>query len=317
MRVLIATDMEGAAGIDRAQQCFPGYPEIFRAGCRHLIEDINACIHGLRRGGATEVKVAEGHALGAFRAFDSGDLEGTPEIVRGRPAMEALESWAQAVALVGYHAMAGTPDGFLSHTVTLSTALRLDGEPVGEMVMTAATFGLSGVPVILVTGDHATVREAAHFLPWAARAEVKRAATITDVTLLPREEASRRIEQGAAAAMARRDGCRPLCLPEPLETEVHFWAPELADAAMVLPLARRCGERAVGFTAPTLRDALKFFSVAWQMMMPARDRALRQQVDALPEVQRQRDQWTDTLLRAWLRTPSPFQANPNALRTAL
>ncbi|MBI4277245.1 MAG: M55 family metallopeptidase [Armatimonadetes bacterium] len=56
MRVLIATDMEGAAGIDRMEQCHPMYPEAFAMGCRHLMADINACIRGLRRGGATEIK---------------------------------------------------------------------------------------------------------------------------------------------------------------------------------------------------------------------------------------------------------------------
>lgn len=171
MRVVIATDMEGAAGIDHVHQVLRDYPEAFEKGRWNLIADINACIRGLRRGGATELKVIELHGWGIYRAFDSHELDGAPEVLRG-PASH-LASWAQAVVLLGYHAMAGTRDGFLSHTIRPFTALSWGGEPVGEMAITAAPFGATGVPVIYITGDQATVREAAHFLPWAVKTSVK------------------------------------------------------------------------------------------------------------------------------------------------
>jgi len=313
MRVVIATDMEGAAGIDRVEQCFRGYPEAFETGRRQLIADINACIRGLRRGGATEIKVVEGHAWGEFHAFESADLEGGPEVVRGRRGREPMVSWAEKAVLLGYHAMAGTPDGFLSHTTIGSTALSVGGEPVGEMLMTAATCGTAGVPVLLVTGDHATVREARHFLPWAVGVEVKRATSISKVTLLPREEASRAIETGAAAAIARAHECQPLRLPEPLEIEVQFRAGEFADASMILPMARRQGERAVGFTAPTISEGLRFFISAVQLTTQARQRPLWSKLQTLPEVQQMSHDWLESFLRPWLEQPSPFVANPKAL----
>ncbi len=313
MRVVIATDMEGAAGIDRFEQTFPYYPEAFTAGCRELITDINACIRGLRHGGATEIKVIEGHAWGRFRAFESSDLDGRPEVLRGRPSIEALTSWAQAVALLGYHAMNGTKDGFLSHTVTGSTALHLAGEPVGEMVMTAASAGVQGIPVILVTGDHATAREARAFLPWTVRVEVKRATSVAAVTLRPRDHASPAIEDGARQAMARVAECPPLRLSEPIETEAHFRSPELADAAMILPFARRVGDRAVGFTAPTVQEAMRFFGAACAVIMPVRERSLWERLGTLPDVQRIRAEWMLDLLRDWLEGRSPFIASPRAV----
>ncbi len=316
MKVVIATDMEGAAGIDRVEQCFRGYPEAFETGRQQLIADINACIRGLRRGGAKDIKVVEGHAWGDFHAFESGDLDGRPEVLRGRGGREPMVSWAEKAVFVGYHAMAGTPDGFLSHTTMGSVALSAGGEPVGEMVMTAATCGSAGVPVLLVTGDHATVREARHFLPWAVGVEVKRATSISAVRLLSREEASRAIETGAAAAMARAHDCRPLRLPEPLEIEVQFRATEFADASMILPMARRQGDRAIGFTAPTFAEGMRFFASAVQLTTQARQRPLWSKLQTLPEVQQMSHEWLESFLRPWLEQPSPFTPNAKALREA-
>jgi D-amino peptidase len=313
MRVVIATDMEGAAGIDRVEQCFPYHTAAFAAGRQSLIEDVNAVIRGLRRAGASELKVIEGHAWGQFHAFASADLEGQPEVLRGRASMAGLLTWAQAVAMVGYHAMAGTRDGFLSHTVTGATALHLGGEAVGEMVMTAAAFGKAGVPAVLVTGDHATVREAAHFLPWALGVPVKRASTMSTVTLIARETATKALEDGAALALARTGDCRPYRVTEPVDTRVQFRSAEMADAAMALPLAVRFDARTVAFKAPTIEDALRFFGSAVQLMtVLVRQPSLMAQLDSLSGVARVRGEWMDAILRQWLDTPETFTAHPSA-----
>ena len=57
------------------------------------------------------------------------------------------------------HAMAGTPDGVLSHTVSGQAwqNLRFNGTLVGETGINAALCGHWGCPVLLVTGDRARV----------------------------------------------------------------------------------------------------------------------------------------------------------------
>jgi D-amino peptidase len=313
MRVVVATDMEGVAGIDRVEQCFPHHPAAFEAGRKSLIEDVNAVIRGLRRAGASELKVVEGHAWGQFHALESGDLEGQPEVLRGRASMAGLLSWARAVAMVGYHAMAGTRDGFLSHTVTGATALHLGGEAVGEMVMTAAAFGKAGVPAVLVTGDQATIREAARCLPWALGVSVKQASTMSSVALVAREAATNALEGGAAQALAHAGDCRPYTVREPVDTRVQFRSSDMADAAMTLPLVRRFDDRTVAFEAPTIEDALKFFGSAVQLMTAlVRQPSLMAQLDRLPGVPRLRGQWMDTILRQWLDSPDTFAAHVGA-----
>src|SRR4029453_5880444 len=73
-----------------------------------------------------------------------------------------LEEGCDACLLVGMHAMAGTPDGVLSHTVSGREwrSLRFNGVLVGETGINAALCGTWDCPVVLVTGDEATGREA-------------------------------------------------------------------------------------------------------------------------------------------------------------
>src|SRR6266516_5016948 len=75
--------------------------------------------------------------------------------------VEYLESGVDAALLVGMHAMAGTRDGVLAHTVSGSSWWRLcfNGIEVGETGINAALCGTWGCPVVLVTGDEASCRE--------------------------------------------------------------------------------------------------------------------------------------------------------------
>ena len=59
------------------------------------------------------------------------------------------------------HAMAGTPDGVLNHTVSGQAwrNLSFNGTLVGETGINAALCGTWGCPVLLVTGDEAACRE--------------------------------------------------------------------------------------------------------------------------------------------------------------
>jgi len=75
---------------------------------------------------------------------------------------EFLEQGCDAALFVGMHAMAGTPDGVMNHTVSGTgwRNLSFNGTLVGETGINAALCGTWGCPVLLVTGDRATCHEA-------------------------------------------------------------------------------------------------------------------------------------------------------------
>jgi D-amino peptidase len=74
---------------------------------------------------------------------------------------EFLEDGCDAALFVGMHAMAGTEDGVMNHTVSGTgwRNLTFNGRPVGETGINAALCGTWNCPVLMVTGDEAACRE--------------------------------------------------------------------------------------------------------------------------------------------------------------
>ena len=69
--------------------------------------------------------------------------------------------------------MAGTPEAFISHTMSRPVTLEMNGEQVGELVLLSRWAGEEGVPVALVTGDRAATNESERFLPGTPTVTVK------------------------------------------------------------------------------------------------------------------------------------------------
>src|SRR4029078_1127327 len=167
MRVHIISDMEGISGIVNADQTNAG-KDMFEEGRRLYTEEINAAVRGAKAGGATEIVVMDCHGAGQGYSWNSliaEDLDPDCEYVvqeewTGYTAF--LESGCDAALFVGMHAMAGTADGVLNHTVSGRDWQNLwfNGTRVGETGINAALCGTWGCPVLLVTGDRGAGREA-------------------------------------------------------------------------------------------------------------------------------------------------------------
>jgi D-amino peptidase len=166
VRVHIISDMEGVAGIVKGQQTAGGDP-MYEEGRKLYTEEINAAIRGAKAAGATEIVVMDHHGAGGGWSFNSlvpDLLDEACEYVVQREWTEYtgfLEEGVDACLLVGMHAMAGTPDGVMNHTVSGRTWQNLwfNGTLVGETGINAAFCGTWGCPVLLVTGDDAACRE--------------------------------------------------------------------------------------------------------------------------------------------------------------
>src|ERR1051325_10339342 len=123
MRVLIMSDMEGVSGIVVWDQVNGGAP-LYQEARRLYTEEINAAVRGAKAAGATEIVVVDCHGAGGDYTFNSllpDLLDPACEFVvqsRWTGYTEFLEQGCDAALLVGMHAMAGTPDGVLSHTVS-------------------------------------------------------------------------------------------------------------------------------------------------------------------------------------------------------
>jgi len=166
MRVVIFCGMEGVSGIETGGQVSAGEP--FYAESRNLYTDeMNAAVRGARAAGASDISVVDCHGAGgaySFKSFLPDRLESGAQYVFGYPwarYIQPFEQGCDAILFVGAHAMAGTPDGVLCHTVSSEAWYNawINDTLVGESGILAAVAGCWDVPAIFVSGDEATCRE--------------------------------------------------------------------------------------------------------------------------------------------------------------
>jgi D-amino peptidase len=131
--------------------------------------------------------------------------------------------------MVGMHAMAGTPDGVLSHTVSGQAwqNLRFNGTLVGETGINAALCGHWGCPVLLVTGDRAVCREGRELLgEGLTTVEVKVGLGRFSARNIPAVRARELIEDGAKRALKELKAVQPYDPGRPCEIEIEFTSPD-------------------------------------------------------------------------------------------
>ncbi|HET8528236.1 MAG TPA: M55 family metallopeptidase [Gaiellaceae bacterium] len=231
MRVHVISDIEGVAGIVKWAQTGGESSTLYQEARRLYTEEINAAVRGAKAAGATEIVVMDCHGAGGDYTFNSllpDRLDPDCEFVvqsEWTEYTELLEQGCDAALFVGMHAMAGTPDGVLSHTVSAQAwqSLRFNGVAVGETGINAALCGNWGCPVLLVTGDRAVCREATELLgDGLTTVEVKVGLGRFSARNLPAVRARERIEAGAKQALQDLEAVPPYDPGRPCEIEIEF-----------------------------------------------------------------------------------------------
>lgn len=229
MRVLIMSDMEGVSGIVVWEQVTGGDP-MYEEGRRLYTEEINAAIRGAKAAGATEIHVVDCHGAGGgwqFNSFIPELLDPDCEWVAHHPwsrYTEMLETGCDACLLVGMHARSNTPDGVLCHTISTVKWRNLwfNGQLVGESGINAALCGHYGVPVALVTGDEAVIRECREFLGEGfVGVAVKKGLTRYSARQIPPVRARQMIEDGAKRALQNLHNVKPYTLSSPVTITIE------------------------------------------------------------------------------------------------
>ena len=200
---------------------------------RLLTDEVAAAVLGARDGGAGDVIVLDGH-----RSGDNFIAERLPEgaryvMGRGRPnPLDGLDGTFDGVILLGYHSMAGTPNGLLAHTMSSAVWKRfsVNGITLGEIGMMALIAGSHGVPLWLVTGGRCACDEAAALLgPELPTLAVKEdIAHESSITVAP-AEARRMIRKAVAEVVAGPPRVRPFVIEPPWTASLKLASRELAD----------------------------------------------------------------------------------------
>lgn len=263
MRVVIFCDMEGISCIETWEQVTGGtalYEE-----CRRLYtEEMNAAVRGVRAAGAREVTVVDCHGAGgaySFKSFNPERLESGAEYVFGYPWARYIEPFVQgcdAILFVGAHAMAGTPDGVLCHTVSSEAWYNawINDTLVGESGILAAIAGCWDVPAIFVSGDEATCREVRTLLgDEVVTAQVKQGLGRFSARCMAPKDACSLIEMNAAQALSMRNWPKPYKVAGPVTFKVELATPDRVHDFVGQTGVRIEGPRTVTSTADTFWQA--------------------------------------------------------------
>jgi D-amino peptidase len=228
------SDIEGVAGIVKWGQT-GGDQTLYHEARKLYTEEINSAVRGAKAAGATEIVVMDCHGAGGDYTFNSllpAELDPDCEFViqnEWTEYTEFLEQGCDAALMVGMHAMAGTPDGVLSHTVSGQAwqNLRFNGTLVGETGINAALCGHWGCPVLLVTGDRAVCREGRELLgDGLTTVEVKVGLGRFSARNVPAVRAREMIEDGAKRALKDLKAVQPYDPGSPCEIEIEFTSPD-------------------------------------------------------------------------------------------
>jgi D-amino peptidase len=238
MNVFIAADMEGCTGVVTWNQCGSMNEGLYDwpFARRMMTHDVNAAIRGARRAGAKRIVVKDSHNTSKNLLID--ELEPGVELISGAPGeggmTAGLDSSFDAVFLVGYHGMAGTQAGVMEHTYTGAVhRFWINGEPAGEIGLSALQAGAHGVALRLIVSDDKGCAEAAEWAPGLAQAVTKHGMGRYMARLLHPSVTGPLIEDAAAAAMTAES---PVRLPEaPLAMKIAFSRSEQADSAGLMP----------------------------------------------------------------------------------
>jgi D-amino peptidase len=216
--IFLITDAEGVAGICRQDQTDPKDQELRQL----LTGEVNAAVEGFYAGGADEVIVWDGHD--GSQTLSALTIHPRAKLIIGKlPVSMTLERRYSALAFVGQHARADRKGGIMAHSFSslgIQTML-MNGKPVGEIEMLAATAGAFNTPVIFLSGDQAAADDLHAIVPEAVLAVVKEG--LSNYICISMSSAAARdlIRSRATSAMKQLGSIKPYKVEGPVTIQIE------------------------------------------------------------------------------------------------
>ncbi|MDQ6892527.1 MAG: M55 family metallopeptidase [Acidobacteriota bacterium] len=261
VRVFLSVDMEGIGGVVTGDQLGPAGFEYQRFR-EFMTDEVLAAIDGARAAGATEFVVADSHGNGESLLIEKFPKD--VQIVRSWPRplamMQGIDDTFTAAFFIGYHTSTTNPSGVRAHTMSSAhiADVRMNGLSVLEAGVNAAVAGSFRVPVVLVTGDDAIIKEATALIPGIEGATVKWAYGFHSARTMTPAAACDLIRQKARAALARAKEIRPYVVKAPIDLDVRFKNYRPAELLAYLPNVERIDAHMVRFRAKDIGEVTRF-----------------------------------------------------------
>lgn len=266
-KVLISVDMEGVAGVVTGDQLGPpGFEyERFRG---FMTNEALAAIEGARAGGATEILVVDAHGNGENLLIERFPQD--VQIVRSWPRplamVQGIDASFGAVLCVGYHASTTNPEGVRAHTMSSANLadMRLNGVSVPEAGLNAAIAGHFRVPIAMISGDDAAVKEAQTLLGPIEGAVVKWAYGFHSARTLTPEASCALIREKAKRGVERAGGLKPYLVTTPVTLDVRFKNYRPSEVLAYLPIVERTDAHSIRFKGKDMVEVIRFLEFMLQ-----------------------------------------------------
>lgn len=252
MNFAIACDLEGIGGVVG----FPGQglgtkSKQYEFAIKQAVREVNCATSALFDSGAENVYVWDNHN-GSLN-LDYMQLDKRVDIVAG---VGAKHRWPglydkniDGVLLIGYHPMADTYAGVLSHTCSSVTYqyIKLNGKSVGEIEIDAICAArLLKAPLIFVASDDKGIGQAKNNFPWINSVVTKESLGRNLAVLKHPLRVVDEIYEEVTKAVKNMNQMQLYDISDPVDVEMRFL--RLEDAEKVYKSKRRIVEMPDPFT---------------------------------------------------------------------
>ena len=263
MKIYISVDMEGVVGAVTADQLSPTGFEYQRFR-EFMTQETNAAIEAAFAGGATEVVLSDSHGNAENLLIEK--LPKNVLLVRGFPRplqmMQGIDETFDGVIFIGYHAGTTNPQGVRAHTFSSARLadVRLNNVSMSEGSFNAAVAGHFNVPVIMVSGDDAAVKEVTAVVGDIEGAVVKWNYGFHSAKTMMPEAAYDLIREKVKTAMGRIKSFKPYKVKAPVQLDVRFKNYRPSELLSYLSIVERTDAHSIRFIGKDMIEVSKFIA---------------------------------------------------------
>ncbi len=261
MKIYISADMEGVVGAVTAEQLGPTGFEYQRFR-EFMTQEVNAAIEAAFEAGATEIVVSDSHGNGQNLLIEK--LPKNILLVRAFPRplmmMQGIDETFAGVIFLGYHSSTTNPQGVRAHTMSSARLadVQLNNISMSEGSFNAAIAGYFNVPIIMVSGDDAAVKEVTALLGDVEGAVVKwNYGFHSAMTMMP-EAAYALIREKVKKAIGRIKAFKPYKLKTPVQLDVRFKNYRPSEVLSYLSIVERTDAHSIRFMGKDMIETSKF-----------------------------------------------------------
>jgi D-amino peptidase len=261
MKIYISADMEGVAGVVSGEQLSPTGFEYQRFR-EFMTQEVNAAIEAAFEAGATEVTVSDSHGNAQNLLVEK--LPKNTLLVRGFPRplvmMQGIDATFDGAIFIGYHSSTTNIAGVRAHTFSSARLadVRLNDVSMSEGSFNAAIAGHFNVPVIMVSGDDAAVKEVTTIVGDIEGAVVKWSSGFHSATTITPEAAYALIREKVKKAVGRIKDFKPYKLKTPVQLDVRFKNYRPSELLSYLSIVQRIDAHTIRFIGKDMVETSKF-----------------------------------------------------------